>query len=64
MYTFDGKVIPESNVHFNKLLKSYDHTFGIMDVKDLTKLAEDNGIELIKIADMLANNKTIIWKKR
>ncbi|XP_034173225.2 methyltransferase-like 26 [Osmia lignaria lignaria] len=62
-YAMDGKITPESNVNFNKSLKFQDPSWGLRDIKDLTELADKNGIKLINIVDMPANNKTIIWKK-
>ncbi|TGZ48722.1 methyltransferase-like 26 [Temnothorax longispinosus] len=62
-YAFDGQITPQSNVNFNESLKSQDPSWGLRDVTDLKKLAEENDIKLIEIVDMPANNKTIIWKK-
>ncbi|XP_076298462.1 methyltransferase-like 26 isoform X1 [Lasioglossum baleicum] len=62
-YAVDGKITPESNVNFDKSLKLQDPSWGLRDIKDLKILAEKNGIKLINIVDMPANNKTIIWKK-
>ncbi|KAK9306441.1 hypothetical protein QLX08_002941 [Tetragonisca angustula] len=62
-HTWDGKITPESNVNFHKSLKLQDSSWGLRDINDLKALAEKNGIKLINIIDMPANNKTIIWKK-
>lgn len=62
-YAIDGIITPESNVNFNKSLKFQDPSWGLRDIRDLEKLAEKNGIGLIDIVDMPANNKTIVWKK-
>jgi hypothetical protein len=62
-YAFDGQITPQSNVNFNESLKLQDASWGLRDVTDLKKLAEENDIKLIEIIDMPANNKTIIWKK-
>ncbi|KAL0108134.1 hypothetical protein PUN28_015023 [Cardiocondyla obscurior] len=62
-YAFDGQISPQSNINFNESLKLQDPSWGLRDVTDLNKLAEENGIKLIEIVDMPANNKTIIWKK-
>ncbi|XP_060822917.1 methyltransferase-like 26 [Bombus pascuorum] len=62
-YAIDGKITPESNVNFNKSLKLQDSNWGLRDINDLKALAEKNGIKLINVIDMPANNKTIIWKK-
>ena len=62
-YAEDGKLVPDSNVRFDRDLKSRDPEWGIRDIKDLKKLAEANGIELLKMHDMPANNRTLIWQK-
>jgi len=62
-YAFNGQITPQSNVNFNESLKSQDPSWGLRDVTDLKKLAEENDIKLIEIVDMPANNKMIIWKK-
>ncbi|XP_076382360.1 methyltransferase-like 26 [Megalopta genalis] len=62
-YAVDGQITPESNVNFDKSLKFQDPDWGLRDIRDLKKLAEENNIKLIDIFDMPANNKTIIWKK-
>ncbi|XP_053981805.1 methyltransferase-like 26 [Hylaeus volcanicus] len=62
-YAIDGKITPESNVNFNKSLKIQDSSWGLRDLQDLRELAQENGIKLLDIVDMPANNKTIIWKK-
>ncbi|XP_078041534.1 methyltransferase-like 26 [Augochlora pura] len=62
-YAIDGQIIPESNINFDKSLKFQDPNWGLRDIRDLKKLAEENSIKLIDIFDMPANNKTIIWKK-
>lgn len=62
-YAIDGKITPESNVNFDKSLKLQNESWGLRDLKDLIKLAMENGIKMIQIFDMPANNKTVIWKK-
>ncbi|XP_076751934.1 methyltransferase-like 26 [Xylocopa sonorina] len=62
-YAIDGKITPESNVNFDKSLRSQDPNWGLRDINDLIELAKKNGIKIVDIIDMPANNKTIIWKK-
>lgn len=63
-YAIDGEITPESNVQFNKSLKSQDPRWGLRDIRDLEKLAAENNLKLVEIFDMPANNKTLIWKKK
>lgn len=62
-YAFNGQITPQSNVNFDKSLRSQDPSWGLRDVSELKKLAEMNDIKLIEIVDMPANNKMIIWRK-
>ena len=62
-YAFDGVLTPESNVAFDQSLKSRNKEWGVRDVAELKIIASKNNIKLIKIHDMPANNKTLIWQK-
>lgn len=62
-YAFDGQISPQSNVNFDKSLRSQDPSWGLRDVEDLKELAKGNDISLVEVINMPANNKTIIWKK-
>ncbi|XP_063977819.1 methyltransferase-like 26 isoform X2 [Diachasmimorpha longicaudata] len=62
-YAVDGKITPESNVNFDRSLKSQNPEWGLRDVRDLEKLALENNIKLIEMVNMPANNMTLAWKK-
>ena len=62
-YAVDGKLIPESNVNFDKSLRSQNSEWGVRDIRDLKKLASENFIILDKMVDMPSENKILIWKK-
>lgn len=62
-FAVDGNLSPESNINFDKNLRAQNSELGIRDVRDLRELADKNGIKLLKMEDMPANNKTLIWKK-
>lgn len=62
-YSKDGVITPESNVEFHASLKSRNPLWGIRDINDLVKLAEQNNLSLIDTVEMPANNKTLVWKK-
>lgn len=59
----NGILEPESNVRFDKMLRSQNSEWGVRDIVLLKELAEVNGLELCQKHDMPANNKCLIWKK-
>ncbi|XP_053620145.1 UPF0585 protein CG18661 [Plodia interpunctella] len=62
-YCKDGIISPQSNIDFDAFLKSRDPSWGLRDINDLIKLAEENDLSLIDTIEMPANNKILIWKK-
>ncbi len=62
-YSENHVITPESNVSFDRSLRQRNPEWGIRDVLDLKKLAEENSIELVKIYNLPANNKLLVWKK-
>lgn len=62
-YAHNGVITPESNVNFDRSLRRQNPEWGLRDIADLKKLAEDFGVKLLKIYDLPANNKCLVWKK-
>lgn len=62
-YAVDGTIEPQSNVDFDKMLRSRDVSHGIRDLRELKTIAKGSGIEFQELIDMPANNKICIWKK-
>lgn len=62
-YAVDGILEPESNISFDRSLKSRDPTWGIRDIEDLKKLASANHIQLVFSYNLPSNNKCLVWKK-
>ncbi|KAB7502242.1 hypothetical protein Anas_07795 [Armadillidium nasatum] len=62
-YSVHGKISPDSNVQFNKYLKSQNPEWGLRDTDDLENEARKNGLELETMFDMPANNKTLLWRR-
>lgn len=62
-YSKDGVITPESNVQFNASLKARNPTWGLRDITELEKLAEQNNLSLIDTVEMPANNHILIFKK-
>lgn len=63
-YAENGVLTPESNVSFDKSLRSQNPAWGIRDISDLKKIAEQNSIELSEINNLPSNNKLLVWKKQ
>lgn len=62
-YALDGQIAPESNVNFDRMLKSQDPRWGIRDLNVLKKLSGHFGIECTTIFDLPSNNKCVVWTK-
>lgn len=62
-YGVDGKITPQSNVDFDRSLRSRNPRWGVRDLTMLSEFCQQFGFELEKCVDMPANNKTCLWKK-
>ena len=59
----DGKHTAPSNQAFDRSLKNSNSQWGVRDITEVTKVAENNGLELKEIISMPANNFSVIWRK-
>lgn len=62
-YGFDGKIFPASNQEFDKSLRSQNPEWGLRQVNDLSKEAQQNGLRLVGTHSMPANNHTLVFVK-
>jgi len=62
-YSLDGTLEPESNRSFDQNLRGMNVEWGIRDIRDLEVEAAREQLELVKVVDMPANNKMLIFKK-
>jgi hypothetical protein len=60
----DGKHTAISNAVFDTSLRDRDPEWGVRDIGDLEKLAAGVGLGLIEIAEMPANNLTLVFERR
>lgn len=60
-YSVNGQITPESNVRFDAGLKAQNSSWGLRDVADLEIEGKKNGMVLVAMFDMPANNKTLVW---
>lgn len=62
-YIVDGETAP-TNIQFSQSLKSRDPTWGVRELRDVEKVANDSGMQLREIIEMPANNLSVIWVKK
>ncbi|XP_055683951.1 methyltransferase-like 26 [Lutzomyia longipalpis] len=62
-YGENGVIEPESNVNFDRMLRSQDPRWGIKDLVALQKLANNFRIALVRQYAMPSNNRCVIWQK-
>ncbi|XP_052072011.1 methyltransferase-like 26 isoform X1 [Mytilus californianus] len=62
-FAIQGTITPDSNVQFDSSLRARDSQWGLRDIDDVKKLAEENGLKFLEMIDMPANNKTVIFQK-
>jgi len=61
-YKQEGIVVP-SNENFDRSLKSRDPDWGVRNLVDVVKAAEKEGLELVEMVDMPANNTSLIFRR-
>jgi hypothetical protein len=59
----DGKHTAVSNAVFDSSLRDRNPEWGVRDIADLQKLAANAGLALIDIAEMPANNLTLVFER-
>ena len=62
-YRQAGKVFVESNVQFDGWLKERNPDWGVRQLEEVVDLAKAHGLELVRVAEMPANNLGVIFKK-
>ena len=59
----DGRHTAVSNAVFDSSLRDRNPEWGVRDIADLERLAENAGLALIDIAEMPANNLTLVFER-
>ena len=59
----DGKHTAISNAVFDASLRERDPEWGVREIEDVEKLARHVGLGLIEIAEMPANNLTLVFER-
>ena len=63
-YREEGVSLAESNASFDLSLKSRNPAWGLREAADVIALANSNGLDFEKRAEMPANNLSLIFRKR
>ncbi len=58
----DRESVP-SNEAFDAQLRRQNPEWGLRDLEAVVKVAEENGLSLIEIAEMPANNLSVVFRK-
>jgi hypothetical protein len=59
----DGQHTAESNAAFDASLRRGNSEWGVRDVEAVEKLAGHAGLSLVEVADMPANNHTLVFRR-
>ena len=62
-FNYGGAFTSESNARFDAWLKSRDPASGIRDFEAVNRLAELQGLSLLRDVPMPANNRTLVWRR-
>jgi len=60
-YKENGTAV-DSNLSFDMSLKSRDPSWGVRNLEDVVKLAQEQGLNLVKRIEMPANNLSVIYQ--
>lgn len=62
-YAFDGQHVSDSNIAFDESLRSRNPEWGVRDVSEVERVAQEWGFSLEERVPMPANNFTLVWRK-
>lgn len=62
-YSENGVLEPLSNLLFDQHLRSNDPKWGVRDIVELEKFAQENSMELLESYELPLHNKCLVWKK-
>lgn len=63
-YVEQGVPTAPSNLEFDRQLSSRDAAWGLRNLEDVTAVASEHGLRLIKRVAMPANNLSLIFRRR
>jgi len=63
-YRREGHPLEASNAAFDESLKARDPRWGLRLLEEVAAVADSQGLSLDRVIEMLANNLTVVFKKR
>ena len=63
-YSLQGRHTAGSNRTFDRALRAHDPEWGVRDLAEVTRVADEHGFELAETAEMPANNLSVVFRKR
>jgi cyclopropane fatty-acyl-phospholipid synthase-like methyltransferase len=63
-YSLQGRHTAPSNAAFDRALRAYDPEWGVRDLAEVARVAEEHGLELAETAEMPANNLSVVFRRR
>ena len=63
-FNYHGAYSSDSNARFDDWLKARDPASGVRDLDDLSLVAADAGLHLVRDHSMPVNNRILVWEKR
>ena len=63
-YAVSGILVPESNVQFDQYLRSQNPEWGVRDTEEIRREGAKNNLQMIKIFEMPANNKILLFQRK
>jgi len=62
-FRFEGRFTTPSNEAFDASLRAMDASFGVRDLAEVTRVAEEHGFTRTLIVDMPANNHSLVFRR-
>jgi SAM-dependent methyltransferase len=62
-YRFEGGFTAQSNAGFDASLRAQDPEWGVRDLRDLTRLAQESGLVREAVVPMPANNHCLVFRR-
>jgi hypothetical protein len=63
-YSLHGRHTAQSNEAFDAALRAENPAWGVRDLDDVARVAQEEGLDLAETIEMPANNLSVLFRKR